>query len=94
MMKGGGNLPNITSQVMVEVCGVIYKCPDDTPPVVMEYCVNDEHEDSTRKYLVEKNYTKVTNEVREISIETENEDVIHRNITDIETEKNWIPIKR
>ena len=53
----------------------------------MEDCVNDENEDSTRKYLVEKNDTKVTDEVIEISIETENEDVIHRYITDNEAEK-------
>ena len=36
--------------------------------------------------MVEKNDTKVTDEVREITIETENEDVIHIYITDIETE--------
>ena len=50
--------------------------------------MNDQHEDSIIKYLVEKNDTKVNDEVREISIETENEDVIHINITDTETKTN------
>ena len=52
----------------------------------MEDCVNDKHEDSIRQDLVEKNYTKVNDEVREISIETYNEDLIHIDITDNETE--------
>ena len=38
-----------------------------------EDCVNDEHEDSIRNYLDDKNYTEVNDEVREISIETDNE---------------------
>ena len=59
----------------------------------MEDNVNDEHEGSIRKYLVEKNDTKVNDEVRKISIKIMNEDVIHRYINDNETEKIWIPIK-
>ena len=47
----------------------------------MEDCVNDEHEDSIRNGFIEKGDTKVHDEVRQISIETENEDVIHRDIT-------------
>ena len=54
---------------------------------MVEGCVNGEHEDSIRKDLVEKNDTKVNVEGREISIDTENEDVIHRYITDNEAEK-------
>ena len=54
----------------MEVCEEINECPDYTSPVMMENCMNDEHEDNIRKYLVEKNDTKVTDEVREISIET------------------------
>ena len=54
----------------------------------MEDSVNDEHQYSIRKYLAEENDTKVNDEVRKISIDTENEDVIHRDITDKETEKN------
>ena len=48
MMKGKSTPPNITSPAMMEVCEVIYENPDYTSPVVMEDCVNDEHEDSTR----------------------------------------------
>ena len=54
---------------------------------MMENCVNNKHEDSIKKYLVEKNDTKVTDEVREISIDSENEDIIHRDIIDNYTEK-------
>ena len=39
------------------------------------------------RILFEKNDIKVNDKVREISIETENEDVIHTDITDNETEK-------
>ena len=94
MMNGKETIPRITSPATMEVCEVIYECPDDTSPVVMKYCVNDKHEDSIRKYLVEKNDTKVTDKVREISIETQNEYVIIIYITDNEPEKIWIPIKR
>ena len=62
---------------MMEECGVIYECPDDTYPVGMDDFLNDEHENSIRKDLFEENYTNVNDEVREISIETENEDVIN-----------------
>ena len=54
---------------------------------MMENCVNNKHEDSIKKYLVEKNDTKVTDEVREISIDSENEDIIHRDSIDNYTEK-------
>ena len=55
---------------MLESCEVINEFPDYTSPVMMDNSVNDEHEDSIRKYLVEKNDTKVTDEAQEISIET------------------------
>ena len=56
----------------MEICEVIYKCPDDTSPVVMNNFVNDEHKYIIRKDLVEKNDTKENNEARVISIDTEN----------------------
>ena len=74
---------------MMEVCGVIYECPYKISPVVINDCVNDEHDDSTRTYLVDKNDTKVNDKVREISLETENEDIIHKGITDNETYLFW-----
>ena len=67
---------------------VIDKWTYYTSPVVTEDCVNDEHEDSIRNYLDDKNYTEVNDEVREISIETDNEYIINKDITDNETEKN------
>ena len=70
MIKEKATIQKITSPAMMEACEVINECPDYTSPVMMENCVNDEHEDSIRKYLVEKNDTKVTDEVQEISIET------------------------
>ena len=70
MMKGKATLQKITSPAIMEVCEEINECPDYTSPVMMENCVNDKHEDSIRNYLVKKNDTKVTDEVREISIET------------------------
>ena len=39
---------------MMEVLEVLDKSPDDTSPVMMENCVNDKHEDSIKKYFVEK----------------------------------------
>ena len=67
---------------MMEEGEVIYKLPYETSPVVMEDCVNNEHQYGIRKDLVYKNDTKVNDEVRRISIETENEDVIQRDTTD------------
>ena len=67
---------------MMDICEVVYAFPYNTDPVVMEDCVNDEHEDSIIKYLVENNDTKLNYEVRKISIQTENEDVINKDITD------------
>ena len=61
---------------------------------MIEDCVNDEHEGRIRKYLVEKNDTKITDKVRGISIETENDNVIHIHIADNEKENIWITIKR
>ena len=49
--------------------------------------VNYEHEGRIRKDLVNINDTKENNKLREISIQTENKDVIHRYITENETEK-------
>ena len=52
----------------MDICEVVYAFPYNTDPVVMEDCVNDEHEDSIIKYLVENNDTKLNYEVRKISI--------------------------
>ena len=48
--------------------------------------LNDEHEDSIRNNLIEENDKKDNDEVIEISIYTEDEDIIHRYITENETE--------
>ena len=85
MMKVKATLLNITHPAMMKEFEVIDEFQEDTYPVVMEDCVNDEHEDSIRNYLIEVNGTKFNYEVREISIYTENEDVIHRDITENET---------
>ena len=85
MIQEKPTLPKITYKAMMQVCEVIDKLTDDRPPVVMEDCVNDEHEDSIRNYLVEENDTKENNEVREISIDTENKYVKDRDITDNKT---------
>ena len=58
MIKEKATLPNITSPAMMEVCEVIDKFPDETSPVIIEDSVNCDHEDITRKYLVDKKYTK------------------------------------
>ena len=47
--EGGSNPPQYRIPSMMEVCEAIDECPYETSPVVMEDCVNDEHEDSTRK---------------------------------------------
>ena len=54
----------------------------------MEDFVNDEHEDIIINDQIEENDTDTHYEVREISIETENEDAIHIDITENETETN------
>ena len=69
-LKGKATLQKITSPDMMEAFELINECSYYTSPVMMKKCVNDEHEDSIRKYLIEKNDTKVTDEVQEISIET------------------------
>ena len=94
IMKRKAKLPKITYPAMMEEFEVIDECPDDTYQVVMEDFVNDEHQDIIKNDLVEKNDTEVNNEVIEISIETKNEDVIHKYITDNKTGKITIPIKR
>ena len=43
---------------MIELCEVIYKCPNDRYPVMMDDSVNDEHEDIIRNDLVEKDDEK------------------------------------
>ena len=47
---------------MMEVCELINECPDNTSPVVMEYCVNKNQYDITRKYLNERNDISVDEE--------------------------------
>ena len=83
-MKGKETPPKITLSSMMEECEVIDELPDYTSSVMMEDCVNYEHEDSIRKDLVKKNDTKVNDEVREISRDTDNEYLIHRDITNNE----------
>ena len=61
-MKRKAKLPKITSPAMMEVCEVIYECPDDTSPVVIEDCVNKNLDDITRKYLNEINQIGVDEE--------------------------------
>ena len=53
----------------------------------MDDSVNDEDKDSIRNGLVGGNNTTENGEVIDISIETENKDKIHRDITDNETEQ-------
>ena len=59
MMKGEATLPKTTYPAMMKICEVIDECTNDTSPVLMQDCVNYEHEDSIRNYLVDKNNTKV-----------------------------------
>ena len=72
MIKGKSTHPYITPPVMMEKFEVVYECPDDTSPVVMEDCLNDEHEDSIRNDPIEENDAEVHDELREIPIKTEN----------------------
>ena len=50
---------------MMDVCEIIYECPDDTSPVVMEDRVNKNLDNITRKYL---------NEINEIGVNEEEEE--------------------
>ena len=59
----------------------------------MDDCEDDEHEDSIRNYLIKEGDTEIYDEVRKISIETKNEDLIHRYMTKMKERQNWIPIK-
>ena len=45
---------------MMELCELIYECPDDTYPVVMEYCANNNLDEITRKCF---------NEINEIGVD-------------------------
>ena len=53
-MKLKSTLRNITSLDMMQECELIDEFPDDTSPVVMEYCANEEHKDSIRNDLIEE----------------------------------------
>ena len=66
---------------------VIDEFPYDTFLAVTEYCINSEHEDSIINYSFEENDTWLYFEVREISLDTKNEDVIQRYITENETKQ-------
>ena len=57
--KRKSTLPNITSPAMMEVCEVRDECPFDTYPFLMQYRVNKNLDDISRKYL---------NEINEISV--------------------------
>ena len=59
----------------------------------MDDCEDDEHEDIIRNYLIKEGDTEIHDEVRKISIETKNEDLIHRYMTKMKERQNWIPIK-
>ena len=91
IMKGKATLSKVISPYMIEECELIDKLPEDTTPVLMGDCLNDEHEDSIRKDLVDRNDTKVNDKVREISIKAENKDVIYKSITDKKQRKIWTP---
>ena len=41
---------------------VIKELPDDTSPVVMEECVNDETDDEKKRNSIEENETKINDE--------------------------------
>ena len=94
IMKGKSTLPNIISSAMMEEYQVIYECLDDTSTVWMWDGVNYKRKDSIRNDLIEESDTEVHDETRKTSIETENEDIIHKDITEKETAKIWIPIKK
>ena len=64
----------------MEVCEVIYECPNDKSPVVMEDCVNKNLDDITRRYLNDINEIGVYEERVENKF-IENEYVIHRDFT-------------
>ena len=64
IIKAKTTLPNITPSAIMEECEVIDELPDEISLVAMEDCVYDEHEYRIIKYLVEKNYTKVNDELR------------------------------
>ena len=38
------------------------ECPDDTSPIVMEECVNDELGDDNKNNVIEENYTNLNDE--------------------------------
>ena len=61
-------IPKITSPVMMELCKLRDEFPHDTYPVVMEYCVNKNLDDISRKYLNDMNDIGVNEEGREKKI--------------------------
>ena len=64
---------------------VIDEWPDDTNPVVMEDFVNEELENRNQNDFIDENETELHDEEEEKSIDTENEDVIHRIMNENET---------
>ena len=60
----------------------------------MQDCINDKHEDSIRNDFVKESDTEVHEKIREIFIDTENNYLIHRDITEKETEKNMDTYKQ
>ena len=63
MMNGKEILPKIAYPARMKDCEVIYEFPDDISPVVVEDCVNNEHEDGIRNDLIEENDAKVHDEL-------------------------------
>ena len=54
--------------------------PAYTSPVMVVGCVNEEHEDISQNCFIEENCIEVHDEMEEKSVDTENQDVIHRHI--------------
>ena len=63
MMKAKEKIPNITPPAIMGDCRVLDYWTDDTSPVLMEACVNDEHEDRIINHMIKENDTKVNDEL-------------------------------
>ena len=72
--------------------GVMDECQDDTSIAMMQDCVNKNLDNINRKHLNEINEIGVDVEWVETK-DIENEDVIHRNITENEQETNRYTLK-
>ena len=68
---------------------VIYECPDDMSPAIMEEFGFEELDDINQNDLSEENKIGKEKEEGEVSTETENADIIHRVIHENKAETNW-----